>query len=662
MSTKPVDGSSSQTAEITSSSSSTGEISVESSQNDSDEEALPLHWTKIASKKRPGKFYYFNAKTRQSLWENPGKTKILEQEDQIIRNIIKVSSVTGGKVPPKSKLVATEKGVKGDKEGAKVVVGSEKVLQLKKNDTQFKKRNLAKDRLDALQKRLEMERKEADLSKINGKAAKAESSRKKNEVKHVDSPLKVTSPSPKRRLKETVASKSEEDLRAKRSRESPKIISKSRVISKKVTPKRQLVTHEEIEKELPTFLPKVEKLTSFKIPKKLTQEPVSSPIFVDIRNLEETKTVHAVASKETTTADASVKSSLPSDVSTSKEVAVAEVSTLKRIYPSIAKVVPKPNAQKLLEAIDRPVIDQPPDIPLEPPKFCSTPKAQPQAVPQPSLNNLKSPANERLSQIREQLADEVKLLVSFLDEDTEMVDLSDTSVQQQQSNAVSQVEAVEDMEWEDIPEEVAIQEVVAIRRSLGLKSAGGAKPCLDTSIPEYRMHLFDRTSFQRFFFMVLDTNIFLSHLKGVEKLLAKSFVFIGQPILIVPYIVLQELDRIKHREQGKPLSVAASHSIRFLNERLKQRDPRVKGQSTIEAANPIIPIDNPDDNIVNCCLQLRQIISGYRTELMLLSNDVNLRNKALVNGVQAFSFGELMAEADRIRFSADDEPVEVGGR
>lgn len=138
---------------------------------------------------------------------------------------------------------------------------------------------------------------------------------------------------------------------------------------------------------------------------------------------------------------------------------------------------------------------------------------------------------------------------------------------------------------------------------------------------------------------------------------------IGQPILVVPYIVLQELDRIKHREQGKPLSTAASQSIRFLNEHLKRRDPRVKGQSTVEATVHLVPVENPDDHIINCCFQVRQIISGRAgTDLMLLSNDVNLRNKALVNGVPAFGYGELMAEADRIRFAADDTAPEVGSR
>ena len=64
----------------------------------------------------------------------------------------------------------------------------------------------------------------------------------------------------------------------------------------------------------------------------------------------------------------------------------------------------------------------------------------------------KSPANKRLTQLR--------------DDDAEMTDLS-----------VEVTEFVEQMDWEDISEKIALQEVVTVRQSLGLKQAGG----LDTT-------------------------------------------------------------------------------------------------------------------------------------------------------------------------------------
>jgi predicted ribonuclease YlaK len=58
------------------------------------------------------------------------------------------------------------------------------------------------------------------------------------------------------------------------------------------------------------------------------------------------------------------------------------------------------------------------------------------------------------------------------------------------------------------------------------------------------------------------------------------------------------------------------------------------GQSAIESMKtPIIPVDSGDDEILNCCLQIQQTTN----KLILLSNDKNLRNKAFVNKIEAYS-------------------------
>lgn len=592
--------------------------------NDADDgDQLPKHWAKVASKKHPGKFYYFNVATKESLWEHPGKTRALEKEKDIIRNV--------GKSPAK--------GSSGK---------SEKVVQLK-NDTQFKRKNLAKERLDKLQKQLEAERK-----------AESEKAKTKKETRTPESPRKrVTDKSPMKDERSPSKSKRKQtrsDESPSKKSKSSEVSSKSKAIAKKTPPR---IGTKRIQKDLKQEASKIPKasellkdvkplpiteasteLKSFKIPKRAKQEPVPSSIFVDIQKLDELRP----------SGSASPKTDLLTNV---PQVESVSDSTPKLSY-----------AQKLLEAIEgQPVpkestittIATPPFKPSQAPKLItSTPKLQALVrSEQDTPRSVKSPANERLAGIREKLAQEVAQQTVLLNEDAEMVDLS---AQDDQSP--------EAMEWEDIPEEVALREVVAVRQlpNDGLMMAGSER-VLDTTIPEYGTHLFDRIEYRRFVFLVMDTNVFLSHLKGVERLLEKGFPHIGQPILVVPYIVLQELDRIKHREQGKPLSTAASQSIRFLNEHLKRRDPRVKGQSTVEATVHLVPVENPDDHIINCCFQVRQIISGRAgTDLMLLSNDVNLRNKALVNGVPAFGYGELMAEADRIRFAADDTAPEVGSR
>jgi predicted ribonuclease YlaK len=109
------------------------------------------------------------------------------------------------------------------------------------------------------------------------------------------------------------------------------------------------------------------------------------------------------------------------------------------------------------------------------------------------------------------------------------------------------------------------------------------------------------------------------------------------------------LDKIKHRRTDE-LAAVASRVIRFLNERFSKSEQWIQGQNPMAANNNrLIAIDNPDDNILNCCLQLKQ-----ETQMVvLLSNDINLRNKALVSAVFAFSKSQFEYEADNLytRFS-----------
>ncbi|XP_065092436.1 transcriptional protein SWT1 [Ochlerotatus camptorhynchus] len=595
--------------------------SSSSNNNEQQEDELPQHWTKIASKKHPGKYYYFNVTTKESLWEHPGKTKALDAEKNIIRNV----KASKEKSSPKS----------------------EKVIQLKNDTVQFKKKNLAKNRLEKLQKQLEVERKQdagkkkVELEKVEKEAKTPETPKKKSPVKssHVkETETEKTTPS--RQKRKLVGSDNLSGSPSSRSKTS-KLSPKSKVISKKVSPKveQKKLSNAENTKKKGQEEPGASKiLKSFKIPKKTKLESVSSSIFVDIQKLTEAKPVDSQSPKTDSIRSLPLKDPVPKE--------------RKKVPEAVAKSSPKVSyAQKLLEAIERPQASPSPrTVSGKAPAFTSTPKVQTlirAEVDSPSF--VKSPANERLVGIREKLAQEVALESTLLDEDAEMTDLSDALPQEQHSSVMAEA-----MDWEDIPEDVALREVVAVRQLPISKES-----VLDATIPGYGTQLFEQGHFQRYVLLVMDTNVFLSHLKGVERLLEKGFPHIGQPILIVPYIVLQELDRIKHREQGTPLSQAAARSIRFLNDHLKRRDPRVIGQSSMEAAKQLIPVENADDNIMNCCLQVRLIIAGIATDLMLLSNDVNLRNKALVNGIQAFGYGELMAEADRIRFAADEQ---IAGR
>lgn len=100
----------------------------------------------------------------------------------------------------------------------------------------------------------------------------------------------------------------------------------------------------------------------------------------------------------------------------------------------------------------------------------------------------------------------------------------------------------------------------------------------------------------------------------------------------MPYVVIQELDEIKSRS-ARSLSSLAMKSIRFLNTNFQSQSQFVKGQTSIEANKYLIEIQNADDKILNCCIQ----ISQNTERVLLLSNDVNLRNKSIIHQVQAYS-------------------------
>lgn len=52
----------------------------------------------------------------------------------------------------------------------------------------------------------------------------------------------------------------------------------------------------------------------------------------------------------------------------------------------------------------------------------------------------------------------------------------------------------------------------------------------------------------------------------------------------------------------------------------------------------VINVKGADDKILNCCLQLQ----GQRKEVILVTNDINLSNKALTSGIEAITSRECM--------------------
>ncbi|KAM7409731.1 hypothetical protein PAMA_001293 [Pampus argenteus] len=151
--------------------------------------------------------------------------------------------------------------------------------------------------------------------------------------------------------------------------------------------------------------------------------------------------------------------------------------------------------------------------------------------------------------------------------------------------------------------------------------------------------------------LVLDTNILLSHLDYVKKMRSRGLGALGFPVVLIPWVVLQELDSLK-QSRGLPGSVAhlACPAISYIYNSLKSRERYLWGQSMQQAAesNNDLNAENNDDRVLQCCLQYQSLYP--ECALILCTNDKNLCSKALLSGVKAHSKSDLEAEVGTSRY------------
>ncbi|XP_072939113.1 uncharacterized protein Swt1 [Epargyreus clarus] len=140
--------------------------------------------------------------------------------------------------------------------------------------------------------------------------------------------------------------------------------------------------------------------------------------------------------------------------------------------------------------------------------------------------------------------------------------------------------------------------------------------------------------------LVVDTNIFIHELDFIKNVLNSHIEgYSEQPMLLVPWRVINELDRLKDNNNGNgALCKRARAAMDYLYKSLPENN-RIKGQSLRDANSHIYPCELPDDEILNCALQ--QAERGKN--VVLLSNDRNLCSKATVNGIRRLGIAELRA-------------------
>lgn len=146
----------------------------------------------------------------------------------------------------------------------------------------------------------------------------------------------------------------------------------------------------------------------------------------------------------------------------------------------------------------------------------------------------------------------------------------------------------------------------------------------------------DRTTALR---IVVDTNILILGTEILTQLMDKRFPNgLNYPIIVIPFVVLEELDKLK--TQTNTISVSARRANNYLNEQFSAKNPQLQAQSAIDRQQKVVTTKFADDEILNCCLQVRE----EDHKVILLSNDVNLRNKALFTDIQAFSLVAIQAK------------------
>ncbi|XP_029939585.1 transcriptional protein SWT1 [Salarias fasciatus] len=185
------------------------------------------------------------------------------------------------------------------------------------------------------------------------------------------------------------------------------------------------------------------------------------------------------------------------------------------------------------------------------------------------------------------------------------------------------------------------------RLEVNVLESYGELTCMDIDPPEEGSTNTQYKQPQQDLILVLDTNILLSHLDYVKKISSKGLKALGFPCILIPWVVLQELDSLK---KGRGLSGSVAHlaipAISFIFDSLRSRKPHIWGQSMQQAAERNgLNAENNDDRVLQCCLQYRSLYP--ESALILCTNDKNLCSKALLSGVKALTKNDLKTEAER---------------
>ncbi|KAH8288292.1 hypothetical protein KR054_000209 [Drosophila jambulina] len=255
-------------------------------------------------------------------------------------------------------------------------------------------------------------------------------------------------------------------------------------------------------------------------------------------------------------------------------------------------------------------------------------------------------ANQRLAQLRASLRQQQETAEpNNNDKSTAGVQETHTQPQNEVKNcdltgisafncSTASEEEPESMDWEESIEEEQMDPPIQ-------KQANGGKANEISDIlfmrqangeEELPTRLLDHTYF------VLDTNILMHNIKFVEALTEVILPGTVGSMLYIPYVVIKELDKLKISSENNR-DQFARQAIRYLNTKFDE-SLQIQAQSSLEEADHLIDVDSPDDSIINCCLQLKEQVPN----MMLLTNDSNLRLKGKASDIQVSCRSDLLAD------------------
>ncbi|XP_061594737.1 transcriptional protein SWT1 isoform X2 [Cololabis saira] len=219
---------------------------------------------------------------------------------------------------------------------------------------------------------------------------------------------------------------------------------------------------------------------------------------------------------------------------------------------------------------------------------------------------------------------------------------------QDKSSSVSvQLPPPDDPNSEPLNDQMQVVEELHLARSekrleVNVMTSYGELTCMDIDSPEEApADSICRQLQQQVLILVLDTNILLSHLDYVKKIRSHGLGALGLHVVLIPWVVLQELDSLK---KGRGLSGSVAHlatpAISYIYNALKNREQHLWGQSMQQAAESRsgLNTENNDDRVLQCCLQYQNM----HPECALI-----LCTKALLSGVRALCKSDLEAEVER---------------